>query len=45
MVWKFLLGFVILVALIAGGLAIYGSFVAPPQHTVEQVVPDSRFAR
>ncbi len=45
MVWKFLLGFVIFLALGAITLAIYGSRLDPERHTVEQVLPDNRFPR
>ncbi len=43
--WKLLVGFVAVLVLGAGGLAIYGSTVHPVQRTVEQVVPDDRFPR
>ncbi len=45
MIWKLILGFIIFLALCAAGLALYGSFVAPPQQGVEQVLPDNRFPR
>ena len=43
--WKLVLGFVILLAMGAGALAIYGSRVEPPQKSIEQTLPDSRFPR
>ena len=43
--WKLLVGFVILLAMGAGALAIYGSRVEPPQKSIEQTLPDSRFPR
>ncbi len=43
--WKLLLGFVLFLALGAVGLALYGTFAAPPQTGVEQVLPDNRFPR
>jgi hypothetical protein len=43
--WKLLIGFVILLAMGAGALAIYGSRVEPPQKSIEQTLPDSRFPR
>ena len=36
---------VILLVLIAGGLAYYGATLTPRQHTVEKVLPDDRFPR
>lgn len=45
MLWKLLVGFVLILILGAGALAIYGTYVEPPQHSVEQVLPDSRFPR
>jgi len=43
--WKLLLGFVILLAMGAGALAIYGARVEPPQKSIEQTLPDSRFPK
>lgn len=40
---KLLAGIVVLFALVAGGLAIYGGQVAPTRHNVEQTIPDARF--
>ncbi len=45
MAWKLLVGFVILLALGAVALAIYGSRVEPPQKSIEQTLPDNRFPR
>ena len=45
MLWKFLLAFVLVLALGATALAIYGSRLNPPQRTIEQVLPDNRFPR
>jgi hypothetical protein len=43
--WKLLVGFVLLLALGAGALAVYGSRVEPPQKSIEQTLPDNRFPR
>ena len=43
--WKLVLGFVILLAMGAGALAIYGSRVEPPLKSIEQTLPDSRFPK
>ena len=43
--WKLLVGFVVLLALGAGALAIYGSRLEPPQRTIEETLPDSRFPK
>ena len=45
MVWKLLAGFVILSAVLAGALAFYGATASPPTHSVEQVLPDSKFPK
>jgi hypothetical protein len=45
MVWKLLLGFVVVVVLGAGALAFYGANVGPPKHPVEKVLPDSKFPK
>ena len=45
MIWKFMLGFVALLVLSAGALAIYGARLEPPTKSVEQVLPDNRFPR
>jgi hypothetical protein len=42
--WKLLVGVVVVVLVGAIGLAIYGSQVKPSQQTIEQVVPNDRFA-
>ncbi len=43
--WKLLIGFVVLLVLVAGGLAWYGSAAGPKTHTVEQVIPDSKLPK
>ena len=43
--WKLLAGFVIVLALLAGALAYYGATTGPPTHSVEQVLPDSKFPK
>ena len=43
--WKFVIGFVLLLALSAGGLALYGTILEPPQQSYEQVLPDDQFPR
>jgi hypothetical protein len=43
--WKLLAGFVIVLILAAGGLAVYGARVQPQQHSLEQVLPDQRFPK
>ena len=45
MVWKFMLGFMVILVVGASALAIYGSRVEPQKRTVEQVLPDNRFPR
>jgi hypothetical protein len=35
----------IMLALVAGGLAYYGSTLTPQRHKVEKVLPDERFPR
>ena len=42
--WKVLVGIVVVLLVGAIGLAIYGSQVEPPQQTIEQVLPNDRFA-
>ncbi len=45
MSWKLKLfaGVVVLLAVAAGGLAIYGGQITPARHNVSQVLPDARF--
>ena len=43
--WKLLIAFVLFLMVGAGSLAIYGARVAPPSHSYDQVVPDSRFPK
>lgn len=43
--WKLLIGFVVVLILVAGGLAWYGSVAGPKTHTVEQVIPDSKLPK
>jgi hypothetical protein len=43
--WKFLIVFVVVLALSAGALAIYGARVEPPKKSYEQVLPDNRFPK
>jgi hypothetical protein len=45
MAWpvKLIAGVLVLLVVVAGGLAIYGSQVTPKRHTVEQTLPDARF--
>jgi hypothetical protein len=43
--WKLLAGFVIVLVLLAGALAFYGVTASPPTHSVEQVLPDSKFPK
>lgn len=43
--WKLLFGFVLLLALGAGALALYGSRLEPPQRSFEETLPDSRFPK
>jgi hypothetical protein len=43
--WKLLIGFVVLLILVAGGLAWYGSVAGPRTHTVEQVIPDAKLPK
>jgi hypothetical protein len=45
MLWKLSVVFVLMLILGAGALAIYGTYVEPPQRNVEQVLPDSQFPR
>ncbi len=43
--WKLLVGFVLLLLLGAGALAIYGERLQPDQRTIEETLPDSRFPK
>jgi len=43
--WKLLVGFVLLLVLGAGALAIYGARLEPPQRSIEETLPDSRFPK
>jgi hypothetical protein len=43
--WKLLIGFVLFLAAGAGSLALYGAHVAPPTHSYDEVLPDSRFPK
>ena len=43
--WKLLIAFVLVLVLVAGGLAWYGSSAGPQTHTVEQVIPDSKLPK
>ena len=43
--WKLLIGFVVLCAVGAGGLAFYGAGAGPEKHPIEQVLPESQFPR
>lgn len=43
--WKLLVGFVVVLLLGAGALAIYGARLEPPQRSIEQTLPDSRFPK
>jgi hypothetical protein len=43
--WKLLVAFVLVCVLGAGALAFYGASVGPAPHTIEQVLPDSRFPK
>ena len=43
--WKLLVGFVLLLILGAGALAIYGARLEPSQRTIEETLPDSRFPK
>ncbi len=36
---------IIMLVLVAGGLAYYGSTLTPQRHKVEKVLPDARFPR
>ena len=45
MMWKFMLGFVVFLAVGASALAIYGSRLEPQTRSVEQVLPDNRFPK
>ena len=43
--WKLLVAFVVILVLGASALAYYGATVGPPQHNVEQVLPDNKFSK
>lgn len=43
--WKLLLGFLVVVVLVAGGLAWYGSAAGPQTHPIEEVIPDSKLPK
>jgi hypothetical protein len=43
--WKLLIAFVVVLFVIAAGLAIYGARIGPTQHPIEQILPDSRFPK
>jgi hypothetical protein len=43
--WKLLVGFVVVMVLGAGALAFYGAKSGPPNHAVEQVLPDTQFPK
>jgi hypothetical protein len=43
--WKLLIGFFVVLILVAGGLAWYGSVAGPRTHTVEQVIPDGKLPK
>jgi len=43
--WKILLGFFVVLVLVAGGLAWYGSATGPRPHTIEQVIPDNKLPK
>jgi hypothetical protein len=43
--WKLLVGFVVVLVLGAGALAYYGSRLEPPQRSIEETLPDSRFPK
>ncbi len=45
MLWKFSLGFIVFLALVAVGLAFYGASLEPERSTVERVLPDGQFPR
>lgn len=45
MSWKLLVGFVLLLVLGVGALAVYGSRLEPSQRSIEETVPDSRFPK
>lgn len=44
MLWKLAAAVVVILILAAGGLAFYGAQLSPEQKTIEQVLPDERFA-
>jgi hypothetical protein len=44
-VWKLLVAFVLVCVLGAGALAFYGARVGPAPHTIEEVLPDSKFPK
>ena len=43
--WKLLVAFVLLLVLGAGALAFYGARLEPPQRSIEETLPDSRFPK
>jgi len=43
--WKLLVGFMLLLVLGAGALAVYGSRLEPSQRSIEETLPDSRFPK
>ncbi len=43
--WKLLISFVLVLILVVGGLAWYGSVAGPRTHTVEQVIPDNKLPK
>jgi hypothetical protein len=43
--WKLLAGFVVLLVLGVGALAVYGSRLEPSQRNIEETLPDGRFPK
>ena len=43
--WKLVVGFVLLVLVGAGALAFDGARLEPPQRSIEETLPDSRFPK
>jgi len=43
--WKLFVGFMLLLVLGAGALAVYGSRLEPSQRSIEETLPDSRFPK
>jgi hypothetical protein len=43
--WKLLAGFVLLLVLGVGALAVYGSRLEPSQRNIEEILPDNRFPK